>query len=629
MLWWTLRRLRSKNPEARRRAAASLRHRREARTVEPLLAALDDFSSEVRALVALALGDIGDVRAVESLIAALKTWDSRARWAAMEALAKFKERAVPALLTALDDPDPGFRRVAVELLGAIGDSRALEPLLTCLQDADYAVRRHAVRALEAWGWHPETAAQRVLMTIATGHLAPLVAEGEAAVEPLITALTLDDAHVRSEAAWALGHIGDARAVEPLVTALADADHQVRLAAAEALGRFRDPRAVDPLLTVLREKGMAAQQRVTAIAALGMSGDTRAVEALLDALHDREPTVRDAASRALSSIKDARNVAPLMQVLKVEDVTVGAQAAETLAQLGRSAVAPLLSALRDQDRRVRARAAEALMKIGSAALESLLAALEDRRYDVRQGAAEALAKTGDRRAIAPLMTALWDDDSDVRKAAAEALEALGWRPGNALDRALDAVARREWPRVASLGMDAVEPLLWALKDRRLDVRRSAAGALAILGWQPANAMHRVWFALALGKAAEAVKVGADAVLPLLIVIDSWDAAGRTQAAEVLGQLGDARAAAALVKLVGDAEIAAPAVQALQRLLDTCTTQMATEDLQAIVALGPAMQMRRHASAYEDFIYLQEISDVVDCTLIKQRARQELQRRGVES
>jgi HEAT repeat protein len=629
MLWWTLQRLQSRNPEARRRAAASLYQRRDVRTVEPLLTALRDFSSEVRALVALALGEIGDARAVEPLVAVLKTWDRRARWAAIEALAKFQERAAPALLTALDDPDPDVRRVVIEALGNTGDRRAIEPLLPRLEDADYVTRRQAARAVEALGWHPQTARQRVLLAIATGQFESAVAERESAVEPLLVALQLDDAHVRSEAAWALGCLEDRRAVEPLVAALQDLDRQVRLAAAEALGRFGDLRALGPLLDLLREQATDVQQRLRAIATLGKIGDSRAVELLLEALRDGDQTVRDAAARALGTIQDGRGVTPLMQALKVEDVTVGAHAAETLAKLGPPAVMPLLSALRDHDRRVRSRAADALAKIGAVALEPLLGALEDRRFDLRQAAVETLAKTGDQRAVEPLIGALWDDDSDVRKAAAEALEALGWYPRDATERALDAVARREWPKVTNLGLDALEPLLWALKDRRLDVRHGAAEVLAILGWQPANTMHRVWFALALGKSVEAKAVGAEAALSLLMVLNTWDAAGRIQIVETLGQLEDARAVEALVGLTGDVEVAASAIHALERLLATCAPQIATEQLHAIVALGQVMQRRRYANPYDGFVHLQEGADAVECARVKQLAQRELLRRGTVS
>ena len=59
--------------------------------------------------------------------------------------------------------------------------------------------------------------------------------------------------MRSQAAWALGEIEDAKAVEGFVGALAkDTDAHVRKQAAWALGEIRDPRASGPLASALKE-----------------------------------------------------------------------------------------------------------------------------------------------------------------------------------------------------------------------------------------------------------------------------------------------------------------------------------------------------------------------------------------
>jgi HEAT repeat protein len=629
VLWWTLQRLRSNNAAVRQRAVVKLYKLRDMRTVEPLVSALTDLSSDVRTIAARTLGEIGHPRGLGPLVAALRDWHSEVRWAAMEALVKIGSAAVEPLIVALTDADNVVRKSAAEVLGRLNDTRAIEPLLARFTDGNYEVRRQAARALEAQGWQPQDPVHRALVGITTDQFDQVAAEGAAAVEPLLGALTVDEPKVRTQAARALGSLGDTRAVDPLVVALRDADEDVRLAVAEALVCFRDMRASDPLVAVLTDVNADYQSRVRAIKALGTLKDTRTVEPLLAALNDVNPDVREAAAKVLGDIKDARSVTPLLTALKVQDAPVRSHATETLARMGDVAVTPLMDALKDKDYRVRARASEALAKMGQAGLKPLLTALEDQRSDVRQGAAATLAKTGDRRAMESLVAALWDDDSDVRKAAAEALEALGWQPRHAVEQALDAMARREWRQVANLGMVAVEPLLWALRDKRVDVRRGAAEVLAILGWQPTNVTHRVWFALALGKAKEAEAPGKGAVLPLLMALNSWDATGRMQAAEVLGQLGDVRAVEVLVTLAADVEVAAAAIHALERLLTTCVSEIATGELQAIVALDRVMQIRRQTRSYEDFIALADVPEPVECARVQQLARQELRRRGVES
>ncbi|MEA1905872.1 MAG: HEAT repeat domain-containing protein [Euryarchaeota archaeon] len=58
--------------------------------------------------------------------------------------------------------------------------------------------------------------------------------GEAAINPLISAVDDADMWVRWAAIHALGEIGDLRAVKPLIRLLDDSDESVRDAAARAL-----------------------------------------------------------------------------------------------------------------------------------------------------------------------------------------------------------------------------------------------------------------------------------------------------------------------------------------------------------------------------------------------------------
>ena len=73
--------------------------------------------------------------------------------------------------------------------------------------------------------------------------------GDAAIDPLIEALTDDEWAIREQSASALGKLKSPRAVAPLVKALTDKDGGVRTAAVWALEKIGDPEAVPALVAV--------------------------------------------------------------------------------------------------------------------------------------------------------------------------------------------------------------------------------------------------------------------------------------------------------------------------------------------------------------------------------------------
>ncbi|HEX4205477.1 MAG TPA: HEAT repeat domain-containing protein [Ktedonobacteraceae bacterium] len=67
---------------------------------------------------------------------------------------------------------------------------------------------------------------------------------------------------RTNAAEALGTLGDLRAVAPLIAALGDADAQVREVVATALGSLGDGRAIQPLHALLADPVSAVTRQAT-------------------------------------------------------------------------------------------------------------------------------------------------------------------------------------------------------------------------------------------------------------------------------------------------------------------------------------------------------------------------------
>jgi HEAT repeat protein len=329
----------------------------------------------IRRDAAEALGQMKDARAVEPLIAALKDEDSHVRKSAAKALEQMKWQPK-------DDREQVVWFIAKQnwnelvKLGAV----AVEPLIAALKDKDYEkdshVRENAAKAL--------------------GQI-----KDARAVELLIAALKDKDFEVSTGAADALGQSKDARAVEPLIAALKDENWSVRIGAAKALGQIKAACAVEPLIAALKDKDKYV--RIEAVRALGQSKDARVVEPLIAALKDEAPYVRQSVVWVLREIKDARAVEPLIAALKDENSYVRGDAATALEQMkwqpkdDREKTVWFIATRNWNE----------LVKLGTVAVEPLIAALKDKDKYVRQGAVEALGQIKDARAVEPLVLKLTD------------------------------------------------------------------------------------------------------------------------------------------------------------------------------------------------------------------------------
>jgi len=329
-------------------------------------------------------------------------------------------RAVPALISALQDENLLVRKFSAQALGEIRDLAALDPLLKALKDKDDWVRSGVGYAL--------------------GKL------GTRALQPLLKALHDECQTVRAGAAQALGKLGNSQAVEPLIAALNDSDLECRRKAAVALGELKDSRAVEPLISALRNGDVSRE----AARSLGQLRDSRGVEPLIDVLSGSDSYARSEAADALRSIGDGRALEPFTLALHDKDESVRISAVEGLSGLG--AVSSLILALNNADAETRARAATRLGNMkASEALEPLRNSLNDKKKSVREMAVRALAEI---KAVGLLSEALHHTYPDVRLHAAQNLGLLKDR-------------------------SAVRPLIEALRDKRPKVRWHAAKSLGEL------------------------------------------------------------------------------------------------------------------------------------------------------
>ncbi len=115
-------------PEVRTEAARALGVTGESNeSVEPLVAALDDSSAEVRRAATLALGRIADPRAVEALVTALgerpELWREASAALAAAADSDLLDRLVPFL----DSESSHVRSGAIRAIAAVSSSTRAEP----------------------------------------------------------------------------------------------------------------------------------------------------------------------------------------------------------------------------------------------------------------------------------------------------------------------------------------------------------------------------------------------------------------------------------------------------------------------------------------------------------------------
>ncbi|MDD1720116.1 MAG: HEAT repeat domain-containing protein [Methanoregulaceae archaeon] len=216
------------------------------RDVPGLIRALRNQDINVQYEAVSALGEIGDPQAVGPLVDVLRDDKySAIRWRAAEALASIGDPAIGALTECLSHPAEDVRWKAALALGSTGSGKAIDPLIRLLSDHDRFVRSRAANAL--------------------GHI------GQAATGPLIKALAEGDGNVRWGSVIALGQIGDPKGVIPLIRALDDKYEDIRSEATSALTTMGD-RVVDPLIRAFLECGIEESSCLcTTLSAAGCAG----------------------------------------------------------------------------------------------------------------------------------------------------------------------------------------------------------------------------------------------------------------------------------------------------------------------------------------------------------------------
>ncbi|MDF3052820.1 MAG: lyase domain protein repeat-containing protein [Geminicoccaceae bacterium] len=414
--------------------------------------------ADVREIALRALARIGDPQAVETLVTALASAEPWLAPRIADILARHGDVVVDPLIELLNTSrNHPARSWAANVLGEVRAQRAFPALVRGLDDPNDEVRAKSAAALGRLG-------------------------DRRAVPPLLDHLLTDPAaFVRVRIASALSQLEGAEIVDRLVRALGDSAWWVRMRGVEALEQI-GPAAEGPLLLALTDANPEIRQRAAvSLERLGVP------EKLVERIETNDGP--EEAFRILGRLASSGTRELLAELLHHPSSRIRTVVLDAITQAGRSDLTPELAQVvsRDRDPALRAQALATLSQLGAkTSLPVAVSATTDLVPQVRTAAIELLSQVGDRSAVELLRTQTGDPEPQVRAAAITALGAMG---GNTAEpdflRLLvdlaPSVRTAAVMAVSRAGLRSLAPALGArLTDEDDGVRDAAAESLGRLG-----------------------------------------------------------------------------------------------------------------------------------------------------
>ena len=226
------------------------------------------------------------------------------RKAARAELIRIGGHGLQPLLEALrDEKDASQQRVAVAVLGHLGNKGAAAPLVRMARQTP---SKDAPRQI---GTLPENLDRevRVAALIAAGRL------GDPSVlADVLPIMDNTEVGMREAATFTLGRSGDRRAIPPLLKALGDRRGTVQTLACLGLGQIDDPRATPALIATLSDPRREDATRAACAYAIGVRKLAAGIPALLVALADNRGEAQRLAAWALGQLGDGKALGPLIR-----------------------------------------------------------------------------------------------------------------------------------------------------------------------------------------------------------------------------------------------------------------------------------------------------------------------------
>jgi HEAT repeat protein/tetratricopeptide (TPR) repeat protein len=449
------------------------------------------------------------------------------------------------LLEALrDEKDTNQQRVAVAVLGHLGNKGAAQPLVRMarLEPPKDQPPRHLGTLTD----NPEREV-RVAALVAAGRLADPSVLGD-----VIPLAKHTEVSMREAATFTIGRTGDKRAVAPLLERLGDNRGSVQTLACLGLGRIDDARVAPALIATLSDARRDDSTRAACAYALGMRKTQSGLPALIAALEDNRGEAQRLSAWALGQIGDAKALGPLIRAYFAR---AGRSEPELVWAIGRTTnagLAPLATSGSNEypQRGDKYNASEAIAMLPGplAAAPATAKLVIDHHADIAKGLTDALSEHRD-----VVVSVLSDLDGAAANITLGALTP-NMTPDGKLRSALDLVGAAiandvkahlasEDPKVRALAISVLAKLeggkvtgaeaaiTKALGDPADQVRASAMTAIATLAQRRGSAPQNL--------------VGS---LTKTLASGTW--ADRRVAALALGRLGSSTDTAALVRASKD-------------------------------------------------------------------------------
>ncbi len=483
------------------------------------------------------------LRYVPRLVERERHGSDEVKKAARAELTRIGGHGLQPLLEALrDEKDVSQQRVAVAVLGHLGNKGAAQPLVRMARQEPPKDQPRRIGTLTE-NLDREV---RVAALVAAGRL------GDPSVlADVLPLMEHQEVAMREAATFTVGRSGDRRAVAPLLKALGDRRPSVQALACLGLGQIDDGRVAPALIATLADARKDDSTRAACAYAIGARKISSATPALLAALADNRGEAQRLAAWALGQLGDGKSLGPLIRAYFSRG---GRSDAELVWAIGRTSGAGLGPAQvggfsEYPQRNDKYNAPEAIALLPGALPNAPAAGklVVDHADDISKGLLDALAEHRDVVVAvladldgAPIelgLGALTPASPDARTKAALATIAQAIAP------AITAQLASEDPKVRALAVSVVAKLdggkvvvadaaiTKALVDPADQVRAAAMNAIPVVaqrrGTAPAELVNALTRTLASG---------------------TW--ADRRAAALAMGRLGANADAAALIKSASD-------------------------------------------------------------------------------